>query len=237
MVFSAPMVDDKAKGEAQAGPAHGDAVETCALPEAVLAEEPEYPPPNSVPRPPPPVSLRVYPPPSVDDVGPASGSVLGDTKVTLSGKNLFRVSIVRVGGLIAQTIGADEPRELRVLTPPAAHAGEVDITIENPFVPPVVLPRAFRYEKLSPPHIETVAPERIATKGGELSILGHGFVKSATVLIDGKPAAGVRVLSATAIDVKVPAGEDGRMVDVTVKNPDGQTTTARRAFVFDRRFG
>lgn len=230
------MVDEKAKVQASAGPAHVIAPEGGALPAAVL-EEPDYPPPNSVPRPPPPVSLRVYPPPSVDDVGPAHGPVIGDTKVTLSGKNLFRVTIVRVGGLIAQTIGADEPRELRVLTPPVERPGEVDITIENPFVPPVTLHRAFRYEKLAAPKIETVAPERVATKGGELSILGEGFVKGATVLLDGKPAVSVRVQSATAIDVKVPAGDDGRMVDVTVKNPDGQTVTVRRAFVHDRRFG
>lgn len=218
------MVDEKAKNEVLVGPTTG-------------AEEIEYPPPHSVPRPAPPVSLRQYVAPSIDEVGPTHGPVLGDTKVTLTGKHLYRVSIVRFGGLIAQTVGADEPRELRVLSPPAERAGEVDITIENPFVPPVVLARAFRYEKLAPPAIESVAPERLATRGGELSVLGHGFVKGASVLVDGKPADNVRVLSPTAIDAKAPPGDDGKMVDVTVKNPDGQSVTVRRAFVYDRRFG
>ncbi|MFO0591836.1 MAG: IPT/TIG domain-containing protein [Polyangiaceae bacterium] len=225
------MVDEKAKNDVS------DAPGTPGGPAQILADEIEYPPPHSVPRPPPPVSLRQYVAPSIDDVGPGHGPVLGDTKVTLTGKHLYRVSIVRFGGLIAQTVGADEPRELRVLAPPAERPGEVDITIENPFVPPVVLARAFRYEKLAPPAIESVAPERLATKGGELTISGRGFVKGATVLVDGKPAASVRVLSDVAIDVKAPPGEDGKMVDVTVKSPDGQSATARRAFVYDRRFG
>jgi hypothetical protein len=208
------------------------------VPTVGLVPEPDYPPPESVPRPPPPISLKVYPPPAVHEITPARGPVLAETKVTLVGASLFRASIVRIGGLIAQTIGADEPRELRVLAPAAPRPGEVDVTIENPFVPPLVLPKAFRYEPLAAPRIGLVAPHQAATKGGtELTLTGEGFVKGTVVLLDGEPAVRARWLSATAIDVTLPPGEDGRMVDVSVKNPDGQTATVRRAFMYDKRYG
>ncbi|MCC6551762.1 MAG: IPT/TIG domain-containing protein [Polyangiaceae bacterium] len=203
-----------------------------------LAASPGPPPPPLAPPPPPPVSVRSYPPPVVDEIAPARGSVLGDTRLTLVGSGLFRASIVRIGGVIAQTIGADEPRELRVLVPAADRPGEVDVTVENPFVPPLVLARAFLYETLAAPRIVSVAPDHVATRGGtELTLIGESFVKGTVVLFDGKPAPSPRVVSATTIDVTAPPGEDGKMVDVSVRNPDGQTATARRAFVYDRRYG
>lgn len=204
---------------------------------ADLSAEPDYPPPGSVPLPPPPVSLRVYAPPVVEEIAPTSGSLIGGTKITISGANLFRATIVRVGGVIAQTIGANEPRELRVLAPESAQAGEVDVTIENPYVAPAVMAKAFRYEPLAAPRITSVAPDHVATKGGtEITVNGEHFVKTTVVLLDGKPIEGARFVGPTAIDVKVPPGEDGHMVDVSVKNPDGQTAIARRAFVHDKRY-
>jgi len=203
-----------------------------------LAEEPDYPPPNSVPRPQPPSSLRVYPPPRVDEITPANGSVLGETKLTLVGANLFRASIVRVGGIIAQTVGADEPRELRVLTPPGERAGEVDVTVENPHVAPAVVAKGFRYTALAAPRIVSVAPDHVKTKGGtELTVMGENFVKSTVVLFDGKPVTSARFVGATTIDVTAPPGEHGKLVDVSVRNPDGETAVARRAFMYDERFG
>lgn len=238
MILPLGMIGEQtAPGNGPTEPEPSNALEEPAPTVAELAE-PDYPPPGSVPLPPPPVSLRTYARAEVEEVNPATGSVLGGTKVTLSGVHLFRASIVRVGGVIAQTIGANEPRELRVLTPPADHPGPVDVVVENPFVPPLVLQKAFRYEPLAAPKIAAVAPDHVGLKGGaELTITGEGFVSSSEVLLNGKPASGVRFISAKAIDLKVPAGEDGRLVDVTVKNPDGQSVTVRRAFMYDKRFG
>jgi hypothetical protein len=239
MIGEPPAPHDAAPqpGELPAGPSDVSAAERAPVAVVELAV-PEYPPPASVPLPPPPISLRMYHAPVVDDVSPSSGSVLGDTKLTLVGTHLFRASIVRIGGIIAQSIGADEPRELRVLTPSAERAGEVDITIENPFVPPLVLPRAFRYEPLAAPVVRGVAPGHVATRGGgEITVTGEHFVRSTAVFLDGKPVENPRFVSATTIDVTVPPGDDGKLVDVTVKNPDGQTATAPRAFKYDRRFG
>ena len=101
-----------------------------------------------------------------------------------------------------------------------------------------MLPKAFRYEALAAPRIVSVAPERVATKGGtEITVAGEGFLPTTAVLVDGKAVEAVRFVSAKALDLKAPPGDDGRMVDVAVKNPDGQTAVSRRAFVYDKRFG
>jgi hypothetical protein len=150
--------------------------------------------------------------------------------------NLFRETIVRFAGVIAQTVGASEPRELRVLSPPLDKAGAVDITLENPREPMAVLAAAFRYVSLPAPKILSVAPNRVATKGGaELTIMGEAFVRGAVVLFDGKPAAAVSFVGPTTLDVKAPPGADGKLVDVTVKNPDGRTAVMQRAFMYDGR--
>jgi hypothetical protein len=189
-----------------------------------------------VPRPVP-VAAKVYPAARLDEIDPREGPILGDTRVTLTGANLFRYSIVRIDGLIAQTIGAQEPRELRVFTPPRDRPGPVDVVVENPMAPPAVLAGGFRYLPLPPPRITGVAPDHVAARGGaEIAIEGQGFVSSSVVLLDGVPAANVRFVSSTVLEVKTPGGEDGKLVDVVVKNPDGQTDLARRAFVYDERY-
>lgn len=204
----------------------------------VELHEPDYPPPCSVPRPPPPISLRVYPRPVVDEITPARGSVLGDTKLTLVGSHLFRATIVRIGGIIARTIGADEPRELRVLTPDTDRPGPVDITVENPHAAPTELVKAFCYEALPAPRIVSVAPDHVATGGRtELTVTGENFVKATQVLFDGKPVESARFVDARTIDVTAPPGEHGQLVDVSVRNPDGATAVVRRAFLYDARFG
>jgi hypothetical protein len=197
---------------------------------------PLEPPPESVPRP------RAVPPPTtlpkavIQDVEPDHGVTLGGDKVTLRGENLFRESIVRIGGSIAATVGASEPREIEVSTPPRPGPGPVDVSVQNPGAELVTLDKAFRYESLPAPTIETVAPNRVAAKGGtEISITGTGFVDQTVVVLDGA-AVPTKFVDASTLEVTVPAGQDGRMVDVAVANPDGKQDVEVRAFVYDERF-
>jgi hypothetical protein len=203
----------------------------------LLLADADEPPPESVPRPRSPAPPKVYPTPRLDDVDPAEGPVLGGTKLTLSGDGLLRLTIVRIGGVIAQTVGAREPSELRVLTPPVDLPGPVDVSVENPLCEPAVKAAGFRYVALPPPRITSIAPDHVAARGGaEIAIEGSGFVAASEVLLDGVPAARVRFVSATTLEVKTPGGESGKLVDVTVKNPDGKTAVQRRAFMYDDRY-
>ena len=201
-----------------------------------ISNIPLEPPPESVPRPrpvPPPTKL---PAPVIEDVEPASGFTNGGTKITLRGDNLFRESIVRIGGSIAATVGATEPRQIQVSTPPRPAPGAVDVSVQNPGADLVVVAKAFRYEALPAPTIESVAPNRVAAKGGgEITVVGSGFVEGAVVLLDGVPAES-KLVDAEHIDVITPGGKDGTMIDVVVRNPDGKQVLEVRAFAYDARY-
>lgn len=201
-----------------------------------ISSFPLEPPPESVPRP------RAVPPPTtlpkavIEQVEPDHGFTLGGQKVTIAGENLFRESIVRIGGSIAATVGASEPKAIEVSTPPRPGPGPVDVSVQNPGAELVTLPKAFRYEPLPPPAIDSVAPNHVAAKGGsEISITGRGFLSESVVLLDGE-AVPTKFVDGSTLEVTTPGGDDGRMVDVTVSNPDGKQDVEVRAFVYDARY-
>ena len=199
--------------------------------------EADLPPPASVPIPAPATAPSFKPPAVIDDISPDEGSIFGDTRIVVSGDNLFRVSIVRVGGELCQPLGADEPRELRALTPPGKRAGAADVTIQNPGANVVTKAKAFRYLAHPAPKITSVAPNQVGTKGGsEMSIIGNNFARSTVVLFDGEPVSDVAFVDNNTLDLKTPPGTNGKVIDVTVKNPDGKTDKAPRAFEYDARF-
>lgn len=206
-------------------------------PAAVLLLVPELPPPASVPVPVRGPIPLLLPAPKVLELSPADGPVLGETRVTLRGEHLYRESIVRFGGLIAMTVGAIEPRELSVRTPPRDAPGAVDVSVQNYGSQLFVLADAFRYEALPAPKITGVAPRRGAVKGGtELSVSGENFVAGSVVLLDGAPLA-TKLVDARTLEARTPAGKAGAMVDVAVENPDGKRALEPRAFAYDERYG
>ncbi len=200
-------------------------------------EDIDLPPPTSVPRP------QTLPAPLVrlgaelSHVTPAQGPTIGGTKITLEGKHLYRESIVRVGGAISATIGAREPTQLSVEAPPRKTAGLVEISVQNPGAELTILVDAFRYVPLPPPKISSVAPNRGAVDGGtELTVSGEGFVEESVVVLDGNEISAISFVDSANLELKTPAGEHGKMVDVVVKNPDGKEDCARRAFMYDERY-
>ena len=202
-----------------------------------VARVPEEPPPMSVPRPMPFKPPRVVPSAKIVELSPDHGSVLGGLKLTIQGDRLFRESIVRIDGVLAKTIGADEPREVRVTVPPRATPGAVDVSIQNPGSDEVVLAKAFRYEPLPAPKVTSVAPNRGRLRGGtELSVIGEGFVTGTIVLFGTQEISAVKLVDARTIDLKTPPGKHEQWVDVGVRNPDGKQAVMRRAFMYDERY-
>lgn len=194
---------------------------------------PDLPPPESVPVPQAPKAPKIVPSAIVDDVAPPEGPVIGGTRLTLTGSHLYRESIVRIDGMITQTIGAREPHELRVLVPARDDDGAVDITVQNPGSPLTSLPAAFRYTPLPAPKIDSVAPSQAASAGGtEIAIAGEHFVEQTSVMLGRERATTVAFIDAQHLEVVVPAGKAGTFVDVSVENPDGKRDTTRRAFKY-----
>ena len=205
-------------------------------PIAAVLHEPELPPADLVPPPSIGPAPRWLPAPASLEMEPTEGPVLAETRVTLRGDHLYRESIVRFDGLIAMPIGAAPPRELTVRTPLRDKPGAVEVTVQNPGAPLVVIAQAFRYAPLPPPAITGVAPHAGAPKGGtEISVTGQGFVAWSVVLVDGVRSE-TTFVDAHTLDARTPPGKSGAMVDVGVENPDGKRALAPRAFAYDERY-
>jgi hypothetical protein len=203
--------------------------------EQLIAENPvlDIPPPDTVPVPQPGPIPTVRPAAVIDEVTPDRGPVLGGTRVTLTGQHLYRVSIVRFGGELAQTIGAREPAELRVVAPARQDAATVDVTIENPGAPMTIKARAFSYAALPAPVIESVAPRELsADKDAKLSVIGKNFVVDSRVLVGEAAPKKVTFVDGGTLEVVVAGGKRGSMMDVAVVNPDGKRVAMKRAFRF-----
>ena len=98
-------------------------------------------------------------------------------------------------------------------------------------------PNAFRYDATPAPTLTSVSPNRGGTGGCEVTLEGTNFLKETSVLFDGKPVKSVKFISKTTIEVKSPPGDNGKMVDVVVRNPDGKEAVQKRAFMYDSRYG
>jgi len=53
--------------------------------------------------------------------------------------------------------------------------------------------------------------------------------------VGGLPAKTKRI-SGSVLEAYTPGGDDGKLVDVAVKNPDGQQAVQKRAFQYDARY-
>ncbi|MFT3772486.1 MAG: IPT/TIG domain-containing protein [Minicystis sp.] len=94
--------------------------------------------------------------------------------------------------------------------------------------PPAEAPAPEPEPRAPPPIISGLEPAAVGVKGGTvLTILGGDFAEGCSVLIDGTPVPGGRVHTGR-MEAIVSKHEPG-MVDVTVKNPDGQTATLAAA--------
>lgn len=142
-------------------------------------------------------------------------------------------------------IGRERPTQIPTRTathivfvaPPRKEAGFVDVELGVGEVVLAIKKNAFKYEGIPAPLVSSVAPNRGATAGGtELTIEGKNFVRESVVLVGGKPATKVKLVDAQTLEVKTPPGNDGVMVDVVVKNPDGKEAVAKRAFQYDARY-
>ncbi|MFO0551114.1 MAG: IPT/TIG domain-containing protein [Polyangiaceae bacterium] len=174
--------------------------------------------------------------PKVTSVEPRFGPTAGGTKVVLEGEGFPKNASVRFGGEAARTVLVKGPTRIEVTTPPTRTAGTVDVEVSSIETGPGVAVKGFRYEATAAPIITLVSPAKGTTDGNtELSIEGKNFIDGVVVLVNGKPAK-TRKISGSVLEAFTPPGDDGKLVDVVVKNPDGQQAIQRRAFQYDARY-
>ncbi|HMA45998.1 MAG TPA: IPT/TIG domain-containing protein, partial [Frankiaceae bacterium] len=116
---------------------------------------------------------------------------------------------------------------------PAHLAGAVDVVVTNPGGQSATLAAAFTYvaPAAPPPVLSSVLPSSGPAAGGTLVALsGAQFQAGATVTVGGV-AATVSSVAATSIAIVTPPHAAGA-ADVTVSNPDGQSSTLPAAFLY-----
>lgn len=175
------------------------------------------------------------PAPRVDSVSPTSGSLDGGGRMVISGNFFQEGAQVFIGNNAAGDITHTSAQVLEV-TIPEGVAGPAAITVTNPDTQRGVLAAGYTYiPPRPPPAITGISPNFGDEIGGtNVTILGNGFQFGATAFFGDNEAPLVEVINANYIRVRTP-GHDPGSVDVTVVNPDGETTTVTAGFSYVAR--
>ena len=183
------------------------------------------------------------PAPTLTVIAPATGPSLGGTTVTINGTNFTQSGTTRVtfGGAEAtsvQLVNAGYGNLYITCRTPVHAAGAVDVTVINPTGESGTRSGGFTYTQAPAPTLSTRNPATgLSTGGTSVNISGGGFSQYGTtrVAFDGVDATGVRVISGgyggLYVTCVTPAHAAGD-VDVTVINPDGQSTTRTAWFTY-----
>jgi hypothetical protein len=173
--------------------------------------------------------------PKIAHLEPRTGPTSGGTRVVIEGEGFPANASVRFGGEPAKTVVVKNATRIETVTPARA-AGMVDVEVSSAETGAGVAKAGFKYETTPPPVITLLAPNKGTIDGGtELSIEGKNFAEGVVVLVGGVPVKTKRI-SGSVLEAKTPEGDDGKLVDVAVKNPDGQQAVQKRAFQYDARY-
>jgi len=168
------------------------------------------------------------PPPTLSAVAPATGTTAGGATVTLTGTGLHPLATSTFGGLAAERLAGDSTSlTVRV---PAHAAGAVDVAVQNPDLQAAVLTGAFTYAapQLPAPLVQGVSPGSGPASGGTtITITGTDFVSPEVSF--GGTAVLPSAAASSSLTVVAPAHLPG-LVDVTVRNADGQANTLASSY-------
>lgn len=168
---------------------------------------------------------------SIISIDPPFGPTTGGTVVTIKGTGFVAGTAVTIGGLDALDITVVDSATITATTPPH-NAGSVNVTVINPDSQSSTLTDIFTYIPLAPPQVTAISPANGPTAGGTaVTIRGMDFVPGATVTMGGLNAENVTVIDSMTITATTPAHDAGS-VDVTVINPDAQSSVLMAAFTY-----
>jgi len=158
-------------------------------------------------------------PPSVSQVSPLTGSVLGGTVLSITGGGLSDVTAVTVGGEPCTQVTVLSPTLVRATTPAGA-AGQAAIRVIAPSGT-TLAPQPFTYVEQQ---VASIVPSSgIYTGGTAITITGQYLAGTTGVTVGGVPCTGVVAVSATQVTAVTPAGSVGP-VDVVISGTKGTIT-------------
>jgi hypothetical protein len=168
-------------------------------------------------------------PPDVTSITPDTGTVAGNTAVTIVGTSLTGVNSVKFDNVEATNVVVVSDTTVTCTTPPGAAPGDVDVQVTNPdgFN---TISNGFTY--LGPPTVTLISPNGGPRGGGTpLTLSGNGFIGVTTVTFNGVVGTSLAVVDMTTLNVTAPPSNlpgNGRgAVDVIVTNSLGAYTVTQ----------
>lgn len=171
--------------------------------------------------------------PTLTSISPTSGPTTGGTQVTFNGTSFVSGATITIGGTSMTGVTFVSATQLRATTP-AGTAGAKTVVVRNPNGQTATLSNAFTYNAPSGFSVTSVSPSSGPTSGGTLvTVRGTGFVNGSGLEahIGGIMLFNFRYISST--EVRGTTFQQGAgPKPVTVRNPNGQTTTLANGFTF-----
>ena len=160
--------------------------------------------------------------PTVTNVSPNYGPLVGSTSVTITGTGFLGASAVNFGSTSALSYTVNSSTQITATSPPGS--GTVDITVTTPQGTSTTSSAdEFTYE--TTPTVTNVSPNFGPTTGGTtVTITGTGFLGASAVKFGSTNATSFTVNSSTQITATSPSGSG--TVDITVTTPQGTSTTS-----------
>jgi hypothetical protein len=165
--------------------------------------------------------------PRVTSISPNTGTILGNTSVTISGTNFIGATKVTFGTVDVTGFQLNSAGSISMSTPPQNAAGPVNVTVTinngtaNVTSTDVV---TFTYT-LPPPVVNSITPASGNTGGGTaVQIFGQYFTNASAVTIGGAAASNVVVVSDTQITATTGPHTAGTGLAVVVTTPIGTGT-------------
>lgn len=157
------------------------------------------------------------------------GQNSGGATVTIVGTGFSSAASVFFGEVPAVVVNPLGNSAMLVRTPPNV-SGPVPVTITNPDGVKVTLANGFTYD--GGVTISTVTPGAGPVVGGTtINVSGYGFAQGATIKVGSLPATMVIVVNSTQIVAVTPPGTLSSP-SVTVRNPDGQSSSGSQGFTY-----
>jgi hypothetical protein len=170
-------------------------------------------------------TFNYYEAPSITTVSPNEGPAAGGTIVTINGAGFDGSPLVRFGTISSPTVNLISPSEIHAVTPAGTAGSTVAIEVETAWGIGT-RGQAFAYTTTPGPAILKVHPYGGPTNGGtDFGIFGIGLTGATSVMVGGRAATQVWVLSDGQVNARTPSGNPGP-VSVSISTPNGTASIA-----------
>jgi len=180
----------------------------------------------------PPASPTTVAAPAITTIKPASGPLAGGTVVTIAGTGFAPQSAVRFGRTPSPQVTHVNATTLKAVAPSHTSSEAVDMGVTVPGKPEIVKAAAFTYAAPKG-KITKVDPKEGAAAGGTaVTVTGEQFTQNVSVLFGEEPAASVKFVDATTLNVTTPRQAQSGAVDVRVDAGVDLIAVAPRGFEY-----